>query len=120
MKVYLGDGCYAELANDVLVLTTSNGLEDTNRIVLEPEVLVALEFALERLTPARARVAVLEAECEKLRQVARDGSGRSGGAVDGDEAGATCDSKACTRPPAGWTCTRDEGHEGPCAVWASR
>jgi hypothetical protein len=21
---------------------------------------------------------------------------------------------SCTRPPAGWYCTRDEGHEGPC------
>lgn len=20
----------------------------------------------------------------------------------------------CTRPPAGWTCTRPEGHSGPC------
>lgn len=24
---------------------------------------------------------------------------------------------ACTLPPAGWFCTRDKGHPGPCAAW---
>jgi hypothetical protein len=41
-KTYLGDGVYVEMDDlDPLsvVLTTSNGMEDTNRIVLEPEVL---------------------------------------------------------------------------------
>jgi len=23
----------------------------------------------------------------------------------------------CNRPPAGWTCSRVPGHEGPCAAW---
>lgn len=23
----------------------------------------------------------------------------------------------CTLPPAGWWCSRGEGHEGPCAPW---
>jgi hypothetical protein len=23
---------------------------------------------------------------------------------------------ACTRPPPGWYCSRDKGHEGPCAA----
>lgn len=23
----------------------------------------------------------------------------------------------CTLPPAGWYCTREPGHEGPCAAW---
>lgn len=23
----------------------------------------------------------------------------------------------CDRPPAGWYCTRDDGHTGPCAAW---
>lgn len=23
----------------------------------------------------------------------------------------------CQVPPAGWRCTRDPGHEGPCAAW---
>lgn len=25
--------------------------------------------------------------------------------------------KQCKVPPAGWLCTREEGHEGPCAAW---
>jgi hypothetical protein len=25
--------------------------------------------------------------------------------------------QACSRPPAGWRCTRESGHEGPCAAW---
>ncbi len=37
VKTYLGDGCYAEITVQGLVLTTSNGIDDTNRIVLEPE-----------------------------------------------------------------------------------
>ena len=39
---YLGDGCYAELVPDGIVLTTENGIEVTNRIFLEPEVFGAL------------------------------------------------------------------------------
>ena len=35
---YLGDGAYAEITAQGIVLTTSNGIENTNRIVLEPEV----------------------------------------------------------------------------------
>lgn len=23
----------------------------------------------------------------------------------------------CDRPPAGWYCTRESGHDGPCAAW---
>lgn len=37
-KVYLGDGVYAEREGDDLVLTTENGIQVTNRIVLEPQV----------------------------------------------------------------------------------
>ena len=43
MRVYLGDGCYVEMVDGSVVLTTSNGIEDTNRIVLDPEVYEALE-----------------------------------------------------------------------------
>ena len=25
--------------------------------------------------------------------------------------------RACTKPPPGWRCTRERGHEGPCAAW---
>lgn len=28
--------------------------------------------------------------------------------------------KTCTVPPAGWRCTRDAGHEGPCAAVPTR
>ena len=41
-KMYLGDGVYAELSDGRLVLTTSDGITDTNTIWLEPEVVVAL------------------------------------------------------------------------------
>lgn len=42
-KVYLGDAVYAEYNGSELVLTTSNGITDTNTIVLEPHVLYRLE-----------------------------------------------------------------------------
>lgn len=43
-KEYLGDGAYVELdASGCIVLTTHDGLRDTNTIVFEPEVLMAFE-----------------------------------------------------------------------------
>lgn len=36
-KEHLGDGCYAAIENGMIKLTTSNGIEDTNTIYLEPE-----------------------------------------------------------------------------------
>jgi hypothetical protein len=43
-KVYLGDSVYAAIdETGRLVLTTENGLGPTNTIVMEPEVVVALE-----------------------------------------------------------------------------
>lgn len=43
-KAYLGDAVYAEVdAWGRLMLTTENGIAVTNTIVLEPEVLQALE-----------------------------------------------------------------------------
>lgn len=49
-KEYIGDGVYAEVEPSLgaLVLTTENGVEVTNRIVLEPDVLEALEKYIER------------------------------------------------------------------------
>ncbi len=41
-KTYIGDGCYAETDGYAVHLTTENGIDTTNRIVLEPEVLAAL------------------------------------------------------------------------------
>lgn len=48
MKEYLGDGVYIEHKDYDLVLTTSNGLVDTNTIVLDGEVLHALVEYLKR------------------------------------------------------------------------
>lgn len=45
-KRYLGDGVYAQQEGMDLVLTTENGIEITNRIVLELEVLNALAIYL--------------------------------------------------------------------------
>jgi len=42
MKQYIGDGVYVEKETDHIVLTTENGIETTNRIVLEQEVWNAL------------------------------------------------------------------------------
>jgi hypothetical protein len=42
LKTYLGDGVYAEIGHGELILTTENGISVTNRIVLEPEVVVNL------------------------------------------------------------------------------
>lgn len=41
-KTYLGDAVYAENVNGDIVLTTENGIEVTNRIVLEYDVFTAL------------------------------------------------------------------------------
>jgi hypothetical protein len=55
LKEYLGDGVYAELVPviqqarpRVLKLTTENGIETTNTIYLEPEVIDALLDYLKR------------------------------------------------------------------------
>jgi len=43
-KTYLGDGVYIDLVEPIdgtVVLTTEDGIEETNRIVMEPEVLRA-------------------------------------------------------------------------------
>ncbi len=46
---YLGDGVYADFDGFAVVLTTEDGVSVTNRIVLEPEVLAALQAYVERL-----------------------------------------------------------------------
>ena len=42
-KCYLGDSVYADLVDGQLVLTTENGGESSNTIVLEDETLQSLE-----------------------------------------------------------------------------
>lgn len=49
MKSYLGDGAYVDFDGFALVLTTENGISETNRIVLEPEVYTALVQYVEHL-----------------------------------------------------------------------
>lgn len=43
MKAYLGDAVYADFDQRGLVLTTEDGIRATNTIVLEPQVLQALQ-----------------------------------------------------------------------------
>lgn len=50
-KVYLGDNVYLRRDGWDLILTTENGIYVTNRIVLEPEVLAALQAFLLRENP---------------------------------------------------------------------
>lgn len=38
-KEYLGDGVYVEVDNEMIALTTSDGISTTNIVYLEPEVL---------------------------------------------------------------------------------
>ena len=51
-KTYLGDAVFVEEERGGLVLTTSNGIATTDRIVLEPKVLDALlRYVLDRAAP---------------------------------------------------------------------
>ncbi len=49
MKQYIGDAVYVDFDGYGIVLTTENGIEATNRIVLEPEVYTALVRYVEAL-----------------------------------------------------------------------
>lgn len=40
-KIYLGDSVYGDIENGMVVLTTENGVEVSNRIYLEPQVVEA-------------------------------------------------------------------------------
>jgi hypothetical protein len=42
-KVYLGDGCYATFDGYHIVLTAENGIQATDTICLEPDVLQKLD-----------------------------------------------------------------------------
>lgn len=48
-KAYLGDAVYADHDGFGLILTTEDGYSVTNRIVLEPEVVMSLMEYLEQL-----------------------------------------------------------------------
>ncbi len=51
-KVYLGDAVYVDFDGFALWLTTEDGLRETNRICLEPEVYRALTEYVARLREA--------------------------------------------------------------------
>jgi len=48
-KIYLGDAVYADFDGFHIVLTTSDGIRDTNRICLDPSVTVAFEIYAKNL-----------------------------------------------------------------------
>lgn len=48
LKVYLGDGVYADVDDGVLVLTTEEGRHATNTVYMESEVVQALERFIAR------------------------------------------------------------------------
>jgi hypothetical protein len=51
-QMYLGDGVYVEFDDQGVILTTQDGIEVTNRIVLESEVLAAFWSWFESLKAA--------------------------------------------------------------------
>jgi hypothetical protein len=53
VKRYLGDSVYADCDNGYLILTTEDGIRATNTILLEAEVLGALQDYIEDLRSAR-------------------------------------------------------------------
>jgi hypothetical protein len=55
LKAYLGDGAYVDYDGFAIILTTENGLQETNRIVLEPEIYIALTQYVEALMRHRAQ-----------------------------------------------------------------
>jgi hypothetical protein len=59
IKDYIGDGVYATFDGFNIVLTTENGIETTNTICLEPEVLRALNRFNER---AREKAKLMAAQ----------------------------------------------------------
>jgi len=50
MKTYLGDGVYFEFKDYEVILTTENGFQTTNRIVLGPEQIISLMRALDKIS----------------------------------------------------------------------
>lgn len=61
-KTYLGDGVYADFDGFGIVLTTEDGIRETNRIVLEPEVYTALTQYIEHLQLPEARISATDTD----------------------------------------------------------
>jgi len=52
-KSYLGDGVYCQIDHGRIILTTENGIEVQNSIVLEPEVCIRLAKEIEKFMGAK-------------------------------------------------------------------
>lgn len=48
-KIYLGDGLYARVKGGLVWLTAENGIEVTEQVALEPNVIAALIAYLEKV-----------------------------------------------------------------------
>lgn len=53
-KDYLGDSVYADFDGFAIILTTENGMGASNTIVMEPEVLAALNRFAQRMAASPA------------------------------------------------------------------
>ncbi len=76
-KQYLGDGAYVSFDGYAVVLTTEDGLNTTNRVVLEPEILSHFEEWVERLrcdltTPEQAKCPTCEGSGIESKQTWTD------------------------------------------------
>lgn len=49
MKKYLGDGVYVEYTGEQIILSTSDGINTTNKIYLDVEVLSALSAFIKKI-----------------------------------------------------------------------
>ncbi len=58
-KEYIGDGAYVDFDGYALVLTTENGIDIQNTVVLEPEVWRALEAYVYRLKNTESKDLIL-------------------------------------------------------------
>ena len=84
-KEYLGDAVYANFDGYSVVLTTEDGIQATNTIMLEPECLFALDQYLKRLQVwiAEARAAIAQKEADKALTGADASQDNQGDGVKG-------------------------------------
>jgi len=69
-KNYIGDSVYADFDGYSVVLTTDNGYGPSNRIVMEPNVIVAFQNYLTRLQ------ALCDHRCRVTQRTSLDQAGR--------------------------------------------
>lgn len=74
-KAYLGDGVYVDYNGFGIILTTENGIETTNTIFLEPEVIAALDRYRERLERIAQQARTPNEDNEQSQPAGPDGGG---------------------------------------------